>query len=52
MNGPLMGQALGVTDKTGKRRLDHPEELTLDDLKKLSRHTDIPADEIRAAIRF
>ena len=52
MNGPLMGAALGVTDKTGKRRLDHPEELTLDDLKKLSRYTDIPADEIRAAIRF
>ena len=51
MNGPLMGRAMGTTDKTGKRRLDHPEELTLGELKKLSR-AGIPAEEIRDAIKF
>ena len=47
-----LAQALGVSRKTGKHRLDHPEELTLDDLRKICRNTRVPADEIREAIRF
>ena len=47
-----MAQALRVCSKTGKRRLDHPEELTLEDLKRLCHRWNIPADEIREAIKF
>ena len=47
-----MSAALGVCRKTGKQRLDHPEELTLDDLKRLCHRWNIPADEIREAIKF
>ena len=47
-----MAGAIGTSPKTGKRRLDHPEELTLLDLRNICRSCGIPADEIRAAIKF
>lgn len=47
-----MALALCVCQKTGRRRLDHPEELTLGDLRRLCRRYNIPADEIREAIKF
>lgn len=52
MDGPKMARAMDRCETTGKRRLDHPEELTLGELGRICRNTGIPADEIRAAIKF
>ena len=52
LDGPKMGRALDTSTTTGKRRLDHPEELTLAELAKISRRVGIPADVLRNAIKF
>lgn len=52
LDGPRMGEAIGASPKTGKSRLDHPGDLTLEELRRICRHCGIPADEIREAITF
>ena len=47
-----MAAAIGMSTRTGQRRLDHPEDLTLEDLRRLCRCCGIPADELRNAIKF
>ena len=49
-NGPKMAKVLGVSAVTGKRRLDHPGELTLEDLDRISRYGHVPIEKLREAL--
>lgn len=49
---PKVAKVLGCTPPTARKKMEHPELLTLGDLKKLCKGLHISADEIRAAIRF
>ena len=51
-SGCRLARVLGTCDSTGLSRLNHPGDLTLRELGKICRNGHIPADEIRAAIKF
>lgn len=45
-------KTLGCSRQTVKKKLDNPKLFTLDDLGKICRHLNVPADEIRGSIKF
>lgn len=47
-----LAAALDRSFPTAKARLDHPEDLTLGELKKASQRLHIPVEEIRATITW
>ena len=52
MDGPKLGVILGVTKTTALKRINHPELLSLADLRLSCRVGGIPADRIREALKF
>ena len=52
LSAAALAGLLGVSEPTARRRLREPESFTLSELRKIARGTDVPADEIREAIKF
>ena len=52
LTGYSLGDILGASHVTARRRIDHPEELTLRELSLICRRAHIPADVLRDAIKF
>lgn len=50
LNGAKMAKILDRSQPTGKDRIDHPGNLTLDELSLISSRAHIPMDELRDAI--
>lgn len=50
LNGAKMAKILDRSQPTGKDRIDHPGNLTLEELAVISSRAHIPMDEIRDAI--
>lgn len=51
-NPPKLAAVLGCTRPTAALKLKEPDRFTLADLKRISLFGHVPADEIRAAIKF
>lgn len=52
LDGTALGPIIGRTSKTARARLKNPGDLTLSELADICKRAHIPADEIRAAIKF
>jgi len=50
LNGSKLASVLGCSTTTGKRKLDNPWSLTLEDIDRINRVAHIPIDELREAI--
>jgi len=50
ITGPKLGEILGCSHVTGKKKLENPEFLTLGDLGKICTLGHIPIEKIREAI--
>lgn len=49
-SGVKLAPVLGVSAQTAYRRIDHPEELTVGELRRLATHGHIPLEEVRNAV--
>ena len=49
-NGTSLGRLLGVSHGTGQKKLTDPDNLTIGDLRRISKAGHIPMDELRGAI--
>lgn len=49
-NGPALASVLGVSRSTALNRIKHPEDLTVDELRRISLRGHVPVDELRAAL--
>lgn len=52
VDGEHLGVALGCCGHTARSRLKEPGTLTVDELRSICIRMGVPADEIRAALRF
>lgn len=50
-DGAHLGRILNKPPKTGRRRMDDPDTLTVGEIRRLSTHGHIPIEELRAAIK-
>jgi len=50
-DGAALGRILELSPKTGRRRMEDPDTLTIGEIKRLSTHGHIPIEELRAAIK-
>lgn len=52
LNGKSLGKILNCSHPTAKRKIDNPQLLTLGDLERIGKKTNISIEEIRGAIRW
>lgn len=52
INTPQLAELLNCSKTTASLRLNEPDRFTLGDLKIIVTRSDVPADEIKAAIKF
>ena len=50
LNGSKLANVLGCSATTGKRKLDNPWTLTLEDIDRINKVGHIPIEELREAI--
>lgn len=49
-SGPALASVLGVSRNTALNRVNHPERMTVAELRALNKKGHIPLDELRAAL--
>lgn len=49
-SGPALASVLGVSRNTALARINHPEQLTVGELRKISLRGHVPVEELRAAL--
>ena len=52
LSGVSVGRALGVSENTGRARLNKPETLTIGELRRLCKAYDIPQNEIERVLKI
>lgn len=52
LNAPTLSRATGMSESTAARRLANPGDLTLNELRRICRYGNVPADRIKEAIHF
>lgn len=50
VNGSNLAVAIGCCEPTARKKLLHPDKLTLGDLKKIHRAFSIPCEDLKGAI--
>lgn len=52
LTAPYLAKVAGFSERTAARRLANPGNLTLNELRRICRYGNIPADKLREAIKF
>ena len=52
LNGKNLSEILKCSHPTAKRKIENPQLLTLGDLERIEKKTDISIEELREAVRW